>query len=189
MVVTINTVLIIEDVSNVIREHNKVLSNRRNKKYRRKHRKELRLRSEKYRDLYPERIKKACDKWRKNHPEDARNNLERWRKHNPVKRSLQAHRYYMKKKHKMYTWEVRKGVVVAVTCIYCEELILTNRPQRKFCVGCKHKRYRAVPRYVRDAIEHHPSFTPMSEDLRIWKRIIYLRSKHIDKVRIWFHKK
>jgi hypothetical protein len=74
---------------------------------------------------------------------------------------------------------VRNGIVVAVTCIICEELVLGQRwGEKLYCERCVKKVQRKVPRSVIMDLANHPSFSELPRDLKAWKTIMEIRREN-----------
>lgn len=78
-------------------------------------------------------------------------------------------------------YDNNKEIIVAVTCIFCEEIILGGAG-KKVCNECMEKWSRAVPRWVVEALRIRSSFHHLKKELRIWKHIIELRAEGVTKL-------
>ena len=71
-----------------------------------------------------------------------------------------------------------KEIVVAVTCVFCDDIV-PGRIGKKVCNDCSMKWGRKTPAKIMDTLTMHPSFTPMSKEILIWKRIVDYRNDGI----------
>lgn len=72
--------------------------------------------------------------------------------------------------------------VVAVTCVFCEEIVL-GHGGRRLCDDCMVKWERRPPSWVVFGLSSNPSFMEMPRDLLVWKRIVDLRKLGIRTIR------
>lgn len=86
--------------------------------------------------------------------------------------------YYKKQRRWRRYRDSTKDVVVAVSCVFCDEIIIGNAG-KKICSSCKQKWERTVPNYIELAINSLNSFAQIPEELRAWKRIIDVRHEGI----------
>jgi hypothetical protein len=86
----------------------------------------------------------------------------------------------MKRKPDAFVKSYRRNTefVVAVTCIFCDEIILGHRG-KKVCPDCQKKWCRQIPQAVSDTLAKWYSFKLLPPDLRAWKRIQYHRKQGI----------
>jgi len=99
-----------------------------------------------------------------------------------LKRVLGMMRFKEKNKghyKKWYAGSIEK--IVAVTCIFCDDIIPGNGG-KLICESCKSKWGRKTPATVEFALSSHPSFTEMPKDLLIWKKIIELKKEGIMRI-------
>jgi len=79
-------------------------------------------------------------------------------------------------------WYVNnKEIVVAVTCIFCDDIIIGKRG-KKLCRSCQTKWAMKIPRHIMETLEQFPSFHRMPKDLLAWHRIHRLRVQGITKL-------
>lgn len=130
---------------------------------------------------HPEKKKLHAQNYIHRHPERHKDSLTRWRKLNPGKVKLQNARAKAKIKRrrafKKWYWN-NTEIVVAVTCIFCDKLIL-GCLSKKLCNDCKNKWQRTIPANVLDNEKLWLSFHQLPENLLIWRRIIQYRNKGI----------
>jgi hypothetical protein len=69
-------------------------------------------------------------------------------------------------------------IVVAVTCIFCDNIIL-GRGSKRICHDCYLKWGRQIPRKIRETLTSWPSFKLLPPDLLAWRRIEYYRKRGI----------
>ena len=79
-----------------------------------------------------------------------------------------------RKRHYRHIRDNMIEVVVAVTCVICDDIII-GRAGKKFCASCKSKWDDPVPKYVLEQLRIRNSFEKIPEELVAWKRIVDLR--------------
>lgn len=80
------------------------------------------------------------------------------------------------------TWyREHEEIVVAVTCVFCDTILLGRRGKR-ICPDCQAKWQRTIPARVFDEGEIYNSFELLSSDLLAWKRMINLRKQGVYKL-------
>jgi len=81
--------------------------------------------------------------------------------------------------HNWHEWYQNNAeIVVAVTCIFCDEII-PGRTGKRVCRDCMMKWCRVTPQKIRDILASWPSFTLLPKDLLAWRRIMHYRNKGI----------
>jgi len=154
----------------------KVLNAVRCYHWRRRHRKEYNKQIRQWNEKHPERRKEIARTWARKNKENRKEYLQDWRKSNPGKVQAQRKRRRSRQRHRRYHYEVRRGIVVAVTCIICQELVLGQRwGEKMYCKDCKRKVDRKIPRSIIQRLAMHPSFHEMTLELKAWKTIKEMR--------------
>jgi hypothetical protein len=69
-------------------------------------------------------------------------------------------------------------IVVAVTCIFCEDIIL-GHGGKKICPDCSSKWRRYIPQEILETLKSWSSFSQLPRDLLAWNRIIRYRKQGI----------
>lgn len=154
----------------------KVLNAVRCYHWRRHHRQKCRNSTKQWNEKHPERRKKIANKWARNNKQKRKESLDNWRKKNPDKVKAQQKRTQKRRYQRRYHYQQRKGIVVAVTCLVCNDLVIGQRwGEKLYCPDCKKKACRKIPRSIIEQLTMHPSFSEMSRELKIWKTIKELR--------------
>jgi hypothetical protein len=73
-------------------------------------------------------------------------------------------------------------IVVAVTCIFCDEIILGHSGKR-ICPDCYLKWSRKIPQKIQEILASWSSFKFLPRDLLAWRRIMYYRDGGIYSLR------
>jgi len=84
--------------------------------------------------------------------------------------------YYKKKRRYRRFRDNTIEVVVAVTCIVCDDVIIGNGG-KKICDECKPKWERTIPNYICEQLNQHGSFQELPKDLLAWKHIMDFRKE------------
>lgn len=75
-----------------------------------------------------------------------------------------------------------KEIVVAVSCIFCDDII-PGTGGKRICRDCLTRWGRKTPRSVLHTVLSHSSFEHYPRELLSWKRIIFLREQGITSLR------
>jgi hypothetical protein len=68
-------------------------------------------------------------------------------------------------------------IVVAVTCVFCGDIII-GRSGKRICDECLNKWERSMPKHVMDYLTRHSTMN-LPKDFLIWYRIFRLRHQGI----------